>query len=104
MGPPFGIIIAYYLLAFGGTFFWGFVLGRWRRKKLGLALVFLPYVIYVLIYVIDLNEAVKMGYERWDSDLLGAVLGSSAWLMMMFLIPALVGYFAGFVRSRKKRG
>ena len=101
---PFGIIIAYYLLVCGGIFFLGFVLGRRRRRKLGLALVFLPYVIYVLIYVISIYDAVEMGYEKWDSGLIWAVLGSSAWLMMMFLIPGLMGYFAGFIHSRRKKG
>jgi len=47
---------------------------------------------------------VEMGYEKWDSGLIWAVLGSSAWLMMMFLIPGLMGYFAGFIHSRRKKG
>ncbi len=103
MGPPPSLVYIILLLNLGGIFFWGFLLGRWRRKKLGLALAFLPYIYLDLTGVISIIWAVQMGWAQWDSDLLGGFLGSQPWNMMIYLIPALVGYLVGFVLSRRKR-
>lgn len=93
---PIDIVWTFLLLWFGGVFFVGFMLGRLRRRILGLLIILLSYVVAILF------EAAPLFQGNYTSKWLTSVfLPNALWMIVWILIPGLVGYAVGFVLTKK---